>query len=377
ADRRVLPLLLLGFAVYQLDRTNIASALTGGFARIISVDTNTINLGNQLMFLGVILLEIPSNMMLHKIGPRRWISGQVFVFGLVACLQIFLHNKSGFLATRSILGLTEAGYIPCAMYTLSTWYDADQLTKRIAIFFFGMFGGTAISPLLGAGLLRLDGKGGLFGWQWIFLGKAEILHTHHAIFSSIVVEGLFAIAASVALFFFLPEGPVTAPNLEDQESGSANTPSTDAHRPHISLRIVWETVTNVRKLTHFVATGCVFSTWNPLTTYTPSIIVELGFAAIEANALAAIGSLLTLPIILFFAWMSDKSERRGVVVMISISIYLASLVILRVLQPHVNEWGRLGLWTLVNAFAVGYHPIHNAWIQVNCKSSEERSISVA
>lgn len=67
ADRRVLPLLLLGFAVYQLDRTNIASALTGGFARIISVETNTINLGNQLMFLGVILLEIPSNMMLHKV----------------------------------------------------------------------------------------------------------------------------------------------------------------------------------------------------------------------------------------------------------------------------------------------------------------------
>lgn len=263
------------------------------------------------------------------------------------------------------------------MYTLSTWYDADQLTKRIAIFFFGMFGGTAISPLLGAGLLRLDGKGGLFGWQWIFLGKVVTFHTRDAIFSWIAVEGLFAITASVALLCFLPEGPEATSRLGDQESVSGNMASTDSHRPHISLRIVWETLTNIRKLPHFIATGCVFSTWNPLTTYTPSIIVELGFAPVEANALAAIGSLLTLPIILFFAWMSDKLKRRGVVVMISISIYLASLVVLRVLQPNANKWGRLALWTLVNTFAVGYHPIHNAWIQVNCKTSEERSVSVA
>lgn len=90
----------------------------------------------------------------------------------------------GFLVTRSILGLAEAGYIPGAMYTLSTWYDANQLTKRIAIFFFGMFGGTAISPLLGAALLKLEGKGGLFGWQWIFLGKSDIFHPLSSLFSN-------------------------------------------------------------------------------------------------------------------------------------------------------------------------------------------------
>ena len=67
ADFRVLPLLLIGFATYQLDRTNIASVLTGGFAAAISVDQNTINLGNQLMFIGVIVLEIPSNMVLFRV----------------------------------------------------------------------------------------------------------------------------------------------------------------------------------------------------------------------------------------------------------------------------------------------------------------------
>jgi hypothetical protein len=60
------------------------------------------------------------------------------------------------------------------MFILSTWYTKAEITKRIAIFFFGMFGGTAISPLLGAGLMELEGKGGLRGWQWIFLGKSPI-----------------------------------------------------------------------------------------------------------------------------------------------------------------------------------------------------------
>ncbi|CAG7977800.1 unnamed protein product [Penicillium salamii] len=312
------------------------------------------------MFLGVIILEIPSNMVLHKIGARRWISGQVFIFGLVACLQVFLRNKAGFLVTRSILGLAEAGYIPGAMYTLSTWYDTNQLTKRIAIFFFGMFGGTAISPLLGAALLKLEGKGGLFGWQWIFL-----------------VEGLFAIVMSIILFYGLPEKREDYPISKDQESGSLDLPSPDRHRPHISPRLIWETLTNVQKWPHFIATACVFSTWSPLTTYTPSIIMELGFRSIEANALAAIGSLLTLPVIFCFAWMSDVREKRGLVVLIAISVYLVALVLLGVLQTHVDKWGKFGLWTTVNAFAVGYHPIHNAWIQINCKSAEERSISVA
>lgn len=104
-----------------------------------------------------------------QIGPRKWITAQVFIFGLIATLQIFIHNRAGFLVTRSLLGLAEAGYIPGSIYTLSTWYTRRELAKRVAILFFGMFGGNAISPLLGAGILRLDRKRGLTGWQWIFL----------------------------------------------------------------------------------------------------------------------------------------------------------------------------------------------------------------
>lgn len=104
-----------------------------------------------------------------QIGPSKWIPAQVFVFGLIATLQVLLKNRGGFLATRMLLGLAEAGYIPGSIYTLSTWYTPQELGRRVAILFFGMFGGNAISPLIGAGILRLHGRGNLSGWQYIFL----------------------------------------------------------------------------------------------------------------------------------------------------------------------------------------------------------------
>lgn len=79
-----------------------------------------------------------------QLGPRKWIAGQIFIFGLVAILQVFLKNRTGFLISRLALGLAEAGYIPGAVYTLSTWYTRKELAKRVAVLFFGMFGGNAI-----------------------------------------------------------------------------------------------------------------------------------------------------------------------------------------------------------------------------------------
>jgi MFS family permease len=150
---------------------NLASALTAGFAKNIHVNQSTIILGNQLMFMGIVVLEIPFNLILQRLGPRKWISAQVCVFGFVAIMQVFVKNRAGFLALRLFLGFAEAGYIPGASYTLSCWYTKRELAKRVAILFFGMFGGNALSPILASGILKLAGRGGLNGWQWLFLSK--------------------------------------------------------------------------------------------------------------------------------------------------------------------------------------------------------------
>ncbi|KAJ6109630.1 hypothetical protein N7486_001865 [Penicillium sp. IBT 16267x] len=374
-DITVLPLLSLALLIFQLDRMNIASALTGGFAADIKVSQVTINLGNQLMFMGIVVFEIPCNMALQRIGPRKWISAQVFAFGLLAIMQVFIRSRGVFLAIRLLLGFTEAGYIPGAVYTLSAWYTKRELAKRVAIFFFGMFGGNALSPILASGILILDGRCGIRGWQWLFL-----------------IEGLFTIFVSFLLAFFLPGSPyLTRPLLSpglvkfsdsekeilqkrlEKENGGSN----GAYGVYIPLKVVFRAVSYYRRWPHFISTFVVFSTWSPLTTYTPSIIMSLGFDRTASNALAAVGASLSLGVVLFFAYMSDRINHRGATVIAAQACYLVTLVVTLKTQPHVGKWSRWGLWTTVNSFAVGYHPIQNFWVQINCRDPGERSISIA
>ncbi|KAL7931464.1 MFS general substrate transporter [Trichoderma chlorosporum] len=374
-DSTVLPLLFLGLLVFQLDRMNIASVLTGGFATDIRVTQSTINLGNQLMFMSIVLFEIPCNMALQRIGPRKWISAQVFAFGFIAIMQVFIKNRGGFLTTRLLLGFAEAGYIPGACYTLSTWYTRQELARRVAIFFFSMFRGNAISPLLASGILQLDGHR-LHGWQWLFL-----------------LEGLFTISVSIVLLLLLPGSPsqpkpllgsgiIRFSELESEillkrldRDGQEDRSGQGLRK--IPLSVVWSTISHYRRWPHFVSTFVVFSTWSPLTTYTPSIIMSLGFDRTKANALAAVGAFLALAVVFLFAFISDRTNQRGASVIAAQACYLVTLILAHQLQPQVGKWSRWGLWTAINSFAVGYHPIHNSWVQLNCSDPRERSISIA
>jgi MFS family permease len=201
-------------------------------------------------------------------------------------MQIFIKNRTGFLVSRLILGFSEAGYIPGASYTLSCWYTKRELSKRIAILFFGMFGGNALSPILASGILKLAGRSGLKGWQWLFLSTCLhclIMHTNSA-----VVEGLFTIFVSFSLLFLLPGSPDTprpllSPGIirfskADQEilkkrlqlEGSERHSANGARIP---LKLVWKTILHYKRWPHYISTFAVFSTWSPLTTYTPSIIL--------------------------------------------------------------------------------------------------------
>lgn len=357
-DMTVLPLLFLGLLVFQLDRMNLASALTAGYRETLNIDQSTVNLGNQMMYLGTVVLEVPFNLILQRLGPRKWIAAQVLVFGVVATMQVFVRDRNGYLVIRSLLGLTEAGYIPGSIYTLSTWYRKRELGTRLAVFFFGMFGGNALSPILASGILQMDGVRGLAGWQWLFL-----------------LEGMLTLVVGLLLLLALPGSPdVPRPLLtkglvafseEDRYilRGRLVEDDLERHAGSKGVAIPWklvrQTVLHYKRWPSLLSTFCVFATWSPLTTYTPSIYVDLGFDRTAANALATVGASLALVVVFLFARLSDRTNRRGLCVMIAQICYLISLIVARQAQPSVGRWGKWGLWTAVNAFAVGYHPIHN------------------
>lgn len=190
------------------------------------------------------------------------------------------------------------------------------------------------------------------------------------------MEGVWSVAVSLLLLVLLPQRTSYTLVVEEESKTTAgwSIEDTDKQLPPAE---VWRILTNFRRWPHFLATACVFATWSPLTTYTPSIIMSLGFSSVNSNALAAVGGILTLPVVFLFAWISDKTKKCGITVMLAITTYLIAIILLRTVQPYTGRWSKFALWTTVNGVAVSYHPIHNAWIQINCRTPEERSISLA
>lgn len=172
----------------ELDRGNIANAITDTFMEDVGITQFQFNIGQQLLSLGIVLFEIPSNMILYRVGPGKWLTLQLFLFGLVSTFQAWQTNYSGYLATRFLLGVTESGYIPGGLWTLSTWYTREETAKRIMIFFFGNQLGQASSKLIAYGILHMRGVAGYPGWFWLF-----------------VIMGGFTILSGLVLGFFLPD----------------------------------------------------------------------------------------------------------------------------------------------------------------------------
>lgn len=146
------------------------------------------NIGQQLLSLGIVLFEIPSNMVLYRVGPGKWLTLQLFFFGLVSTFQAFQSNYSGYLATRFLLGIAESGYIPGGLWTLSTWYTRKETAKRVMFFFFGNQLGQASTKLIAYDILHMKGTMGYPGWFWLF-----------------IIMGSFTMASGIILGLFLPD----------------------------------------------------------------------------------------------------------------------------------------------------------------------------
>jgi MFS family permease len=190
--RRLLPFLLLMYVLAFLDRANI------GFAqKALQHDTGISNaafaFGAGVFFVGYALFEVPSNLLLHRVGARLWMCRIMVTWGLVSAAMSLAHTATTFYALRFLLGVAEAGFFPGVIYYLTRWFPQSARARAVGVFYFGaplafMFG----SPLSGF-LLDLHGALGLAGWQWLFL-----------------IEGGLASVVGVWAFFYLDNRPEDA-----------------------------------------------------------------------------------------------------------------------------------------------------------------------
>ncbi|WP_250527635.1 MFS transporter [Caballeronia sp. GAWG2-1] len=166
---RILPVLMLGFFFSYLNRVNV------GFAKLqMSSDLHfsdaVYGFGAGIFFLGYFLLEVPSNVILHRVGARRWIARIMVTWGLLSCATIFIRTPTQFYVMRFLLGLAEAGFIPGAIYYMSQWYPAARRGRAWGVFYIALASSGVIGGLVSGSILGfLSGVGGMGGWQWLIL----------------------------------------------------------------------------------------------------------------------------------------------------------------------------------------------------------------
>jgi sugar phosphate permease len=199
ARRRLLPFLFLLYVVSYLDRVNVGFAALQMNAAIGLSDV-AYSLGAGIFFLSYTMFEVPSNVILARVGARLWIARIMITWGLVSASMIFVSGAKGFYVLRFLLGAAEAGFFPGIIYCLTRWFPSDERARAIAGFMTAVVVAGVIGGPLSGLLLALGGVGGLAGWQWLF-----------------VLEGLPAVLLGFIVLRVLPEQPAHARWLTDAE----------------------------------------------------------------------------------------------------------------------------------------------------------------
>jgi sugar phosphate permease len=189
--RRVLPLFVIMFIVNYIDRVNI------GFVRPylaadIHIDAAAYGLGAGLFFVSYAVLEIPSNMLLQRLGARAWLTRIMLTWGLAAAGMAFVRGETSFFAMRLLLGAAEAGFFPGVLYYFTQWLPRAERGKAMAVFLSGSALASVLSGPISGALLMLHG-GSLHGWQWMF-----------------IVEGLASVVLAGVVWRWLDSRPADA-----------------------------------------------------------------------------------------------------------------------------------------------------------------------
>jgi len=199
---RLSPFLGLLYFINYLDRTNISFAGPHGMNEALGFDKAAFGLASGLFFVGYLILEVPSNLALHKFGARRWIARIMVSWGIVASAMAFVPNAGTMYGLRVLLGIAEAGFFPGIILYLTFWFPKRERAKAVALFMLAVPLSSAIGAPLSAWLISAGHQVifGLEGWRFMFL-----------------VEGVPAVIVGVVCWFYLTDRPRDAKWLNDDE----------------------------------------------------------------------------------------------------------------------------------------------------------------
>ena len=345
---RLLPFLGLLYVVSYLDRVNVSFAkLTMNAA--IGIDDATYAFGAGIFFIGYFLFEVPSNLILERVGARRWIARIMITWGLISAATALVTGPTSFVTMRFLLGVAEAGFFPGILLYLTYWFPPSERARVVGLFMVALPVSGLIGSPLSAALMGISGLG-LEGWQWM-----------------LILEGLPAVLLGLLCLAFLPDRPADATWLDpDEREWLTATLAAERHAVaragHTTLRAaliqprVWALA-----LAYF---GIVLALYG-FNFWLPSLITAHGIELRYTGWIAALPFLCGAP---FMVWWGRRSDRRHervrhliVVAVLGFAGFAAASVVeslpLQILCLCLALMGVYGsfpiFWTLPTAFLTG------------------------
>lgn len=348
--RRLLPFLLLLYLVAYIDRVNI------GFAALqmnedLGLSAAMYGFGAGIFFIGYALFEVPSNLVLARVGARLWIARIMITWGVISVAMMWAHSPASFYVLRFLLGVAEAGFFPGIIYYLCDWFPQVQRARAVSWFMVAIPLATVVGGPLAGVLLAMDGHHGLAGWQWLFL-----------------VEGLPAVLLGVVVLVFLDDKPEDARWLSPPEKAwlvreirSEQAQARERHGVGIGAALVHPVVWILGFVNLALQSGSYgLSLWIPqiLKGFGGLSDLQVGFAAAIPFAFAAVGMVM-------IGRSSDRTGERfwhlaaslfvaaaGFAASALVKSPLPALVVLTI--TAVGDLGGRGpLWALPGRFLAG------------------------
>ena len=196
---RLMPLIVICYLVNYIDRTNVAfAALT--MNKDLGLSAYLYGLGAGIFFFGYVVFEVPSNIVLQRVGARLWIARIMITWGIISGLMATVTGPVSFLVLRFLLGVAEAGFFPGMIFYLTHWFPSAVRARAISILYIAIPTSNIISSIVSGAILGMDGTLGLRGWQWIF-----------------IIEAIPAVLLAFVVFKLMADRPALATWLSQEE----------------------------------------------------------------------------------------------------------------------------------------------------------------
>ncbi|KAL2127173.1 hypothetical protein VTI74DRAFT_11209 [Chaetomium olivicolor] len=361
-DMRLIPPLFIMYILNYLDRNNIGNAKEAGMAESLHLSSSDYSLAVSIFFVGYLLLEVPSNMIMNRTRPSLYLPGLMIVWGGMVVAYVGINTKGQLVALRFCLGLLEAGYFPGVLLFMSNWYKKSELARRFSVFYCASLLSGAVGGLI-AGVITdtMQNRGNLPAWKWLFL-----------------IEGCMTVGFAIIAMFILPDFPATTKWLTPEEREYAvrrleydNNSTQAGTMGHLEsfVRAVkdWRTWM-------FVLAQSLCTCAGTITYFIPTLMVALGYVSHEIQYMTIPIYMVALVIVLGCCFSSDLLNERPKHIMAMGAMSTIALIITATVTNSKARYaflaiGASGIWAC--------SPLILSYLSNTiCRPAEKRAVAI-